>query len=93
MSSNACFSHGLHRRLVHVSRELTRCINGLSGFNGLNGLNGLKGLNEFNNFDGYDGFNATLLMSSIGWKKGVNVERVLNRRIQTLKWAMRTPID
>ncbi|KKO98252.1 hypothetical protein THAR02_09649 [Trichoderma harzianum] len=68
MSSNACYSHGLHRRLVHVYRELTRlcCINDLNGFNGLNGLSGLNGLNSFDGFDGFDGFNATLLMSSIG---------------------------
>ncbi|KAL6804167.1 hypothetical protein J3E68DRAFT_423073 [Trichoderma sp. SZMC 28012] len=93
MSSNASYSHGLHRRLVHVYRELTRlcCINGLSGFNGLKGLSGLKGhngFNEFNRFEGFSGsvgFDATLLMSSIGWKKDVNAEHALNRRIQTLK--------
>ncbi|KAL6820703.1 hypothetical protein V8C40DRAFT_268112 [Trichoderma camerunense] len=87
MSSNACYSHGLHRRLVHVYRELTRlcCIIDLSGFNGLNDPNGLNGFNGFNNFDGFDGFNATLLMSSIGWKKDVSAEHTLDRRIQTLK--------
>ncbi|KAK0764896.1 hypothetical protein N5P37_002368 [Trichoderma harzianum] len=93
MSSNACYSHGLHRRLVHVYRELTRlcCINGLSGFNGLNGLSGLNGHNGFNGFNRFEGFNgsagfdATLLMSSIGWKKDVNAEHALNWRIQTLK--------
>ncbi|KAL7962148.1 hypothetical protein V8C34DRAFT_301469 [Trichoderma compactum] len=95
MSSNACYSHELHRGLVRVSRELALLcrINGLHGFNGLNGFNGLKGFNGFNSFDGFDGFNVTLLMSSIGWKKDVNAEHALNRRIQTLKWAMRTLID
>ncbi|KAL7790266.1 hypothetical protein V8C43DRAFT_306654 [Trichoderma afarasin] len=96
MSSNACYSHGLHRRLVHVYRELTRlcCINGLSGFNGLSGLSGLSGLNGLNGFNGFNrfesfngsaGFDATLLMSSIGWKKDVNAEDALNRTIQTSK--------
>ncbi|KAF3068001.1 hypothetical protein CFAM422_008184 [Trichoderma lentiforme] len=87
MSSNARYSHGLHRRLVHIYRELTRlcCINGLSGFNGLNGLNGLNGFNRFEDFNGSAGFDATLLMSSIGWKKDVSAEHAFNRRTQTLK--------
>ncbi|KAL6817750.1 hypothetical protein J3E69DRAFT_76050 [Trichoderma sp. SZMC 28015] len=83
MSSNACYSHGLHRRLVHVYRELIRllCINGHGGFNGLNGLNGFNGCDGG---DDFDDFNAMLLMPSIGWKEDVNAEHALNRRIQTL---------
>ncbi|KAL6692036.1 hypothetical protein J3F84DRAFT_352005 [Trichoderma pleuroticola] len=100
MSSNACYSHELHRRLVRVSRELALlcCIDGPTGLNEFNG---------FNSFDGFDGFGATLIMSSVGWEKDANAEhalnrriqtlnwriQTLNRRIQTLKWSMRTPID
>ncbi|KAK4062138.1 uncharacterized protein Triagg1_10013 [Trichoderma aggressivum f. europaeum] len=59
----------------------------------IDGPNGPNGFNGFNSFDGFDGFNATLLMSSIVWKKDANAEHALNRRIQTLKWSTRTPID
>ncbi|KAL6794617.1 hypothetical protein GGI42DRAFT_357320 [Trichoderma sp. SZMC 28013] len=55
--------------------------------------NGLNEFNGFNSCDGFDGFNAPLLMSSIGWKKDVDAEHAWNRRTQTLKWSMRTPID